>query len=130
DDDDKIQSAIRDALDDAEDRDPEGDPDEDSTVIALRAARDAWDAAMDGRCDQAEGPMMNSFYLLEEGGPYGRTPDLDAWAAELDGLPLCAVQLAGDYGLALTGGGMDLSWEIAEAHLRLGYRVPTWISLP
>lgn len=130
DDDDEINTAIRDALDDAEDRDPDSDPDDDPSVIALRAVREAWDAAMDDRCDQAEGPMMNSFYLLERGGFGGRDVDITAWARELDGLPLCAVELDGDYGLALTGGGMDLSWEIAEAHLRLGYRVPTWVDLP
>lgn len=84
----------------------------------------------DGNRGSFEGPMMNYFYLLERGGYGSRAIDLTQWAAKLDGLPLCAVELDGDYGLALTGGGMDLGWEVAEAHLRLGYRVPTWIDLP
>jgi hypothetical protein len=42
-----------------------------------------------------EGPMMNYFYPL-----------------------------GNEWGLALTGGGMDLSWQICEAYIRLGYLPP------
>lgn len=76
-----------------------------------------------------EGPMMNYAYDLPNLAPYsarGRTPEK---AAELlAGLPLCLVQaefLPTDYNLALTGGGMDFSWEICEAYMRLGFIPPT-----
>lgn len=41
-------------------------------------------------------------------------------------LPLCVVEMehSGDTYLALTGGGMDMSWEICEAYMRLGYLPP------
>lgn len=74
----------------------------------------------------AEGPMMNYFWHLGDSG------DIDEMAAKLDGLPLCVVEFeeSGEIGLALTGGGMDLSWEIAEGFIRLGYRPPTSLDLP
>lgn len=97
-------------------------------LMFWQRARDMFD---DGDApDSAEGPMMNYFYVLEEGRYWSRSVDLAEWAAKLDGLPLCAVTVGEDAGLALTGGGMDLSWEIAEAHLRLGYRPPQWLRLP
>ena len=71
--------------------------------------------------EMSEGPMMNYLYPLD---------DVRAdWAAEqIRDLPLCIIT-AGDCsneveGMALTGGGMDLSWEICEAYMRLGYLPP------
>lgn len=66
-----------------------------------------------------EGPMMNYFYPLPElrGTPEGA-------ALSIKDLPLCVVELEGEYGLALTGGGMDLSWAICEAYMRLGWLPP------
>lgn len=75
-----------------------------------------------------EGPMMNYFY------PLG--PERDGWddpeemARRIAGLPLCIVRLDGEMGLALTGGGMDLSWEICEAYTRLGCLPPTHFEPP
>lgn len=68
-----------------------------------------------------EGPIMNSFYPL----PSFRMSQEEAAEAIKD-LPLAVVTLTDtdEMGLALTGGGMDLSWEIAEAHIRLGYWPP------
>lgn len=64
------------------------------------------------------GPMMNYYYPLEE------SPGWDGLRQLVD-LPLCLVTIDGDrYGLALTGGGMDLSWEICEAFMRLGMLPP------
>jgi hypothetical protein len=68
-----------------------------------------------------EGPMMNYAYPV--------TSEVDAdvsaqWAVRIAGLPLCVVELDGYTGLALTGGGTDLSWEIAEAFIRIGYYPP------
>lgn len=35
-----------------------------------------------------------------------------------------------EYGLVLTGGGMDLSWDIAQAYVLCGQRPPVALSLP
>ena len=86
-------------------------------------------------CDSAEGPMMNSYYPLPDHANFSSED-----AAKLHGLPLCLVNFSDgswrddlqrlcrsdrpDWALALTGGGMDLSWEIAEAHMRLGLLPP------
>jgi hypothetical protein len=69
----------------------------------------------------AEGPMMSYAYPLpDDFGGYD-----EAAAAKLEGLPLCIVRWEdGRYELALTGGGMDLSWEICEGFMRLGHLPP------
>jgi hypothetical protein len=64
-----------------------------------------------------EGPMMNYYYPL----PFDPS---DTAIAELANLPLCVVYVDEDPALALTGGGMDLSWEICEAFMRLGCLPP------
>lgn len=71
------------------------------------------------------GPMMNYSYAL----PLSVARDEDD-ARKIAGLPLCITfkqDAWGDeeYALALTGGGMDLSWEICEAYIRLGFLPPT-----
>lgn len=63
------------------------------------------------------GPMMNYFYAL----PFSPS---DSAIAELANLPLCVVEIDEEPALALTGGGMDLSWEICEAFMRLGLLPP------
>lgn len=70
-----------------------------------------------------EGPMMNSRYPIDVrrvGGPR------DA-ARAIKHLPLCIVDIDQAYYLALTGGGMDFSWEIAEAYMCLGYLPPQFV---
>ena len=71
-----------------------------------------------GRVD-GDGPMMNYWYPCDIG--YVREA-----ALKLDRchLPVCVVSVHGQTGLCLTGGGMDLSWEICEAYMRLGYLPP------
>lgn len=49
---------------------------------------------------------------------------------KLLGLPLCVVEVEGEYGLALTGGGMDYGWEICEAYIRLGFLPPVYFDPP
>lgn len=75
----------------------------------------------DGYVPQPSGPAMNFFYPLPEfhGNP-------TAAAAVIVDVPLCLVRFVdnNDCGLALTGGGMDLSWEICETHMLLGYLPP------
>ena len=79
--------------------------------------------------ERCAGPMMNFAYELEALAPYRQRRGPAEAAALLAGLPLCLVEtsaLAGDgYFLALTGGGMDLTWEIVEAYVRLGFAPPT-----
>jgi hypothetical protein len=65
----------------------------------------------------AEGPMMSYWYPCP-------IADEASAARELADLPLCVVKVDGETGIALTGGGMDLSWEICEAYTRLGYLPP------
>ena len=64
-----------------------------------------------------EGPMMNYMYFIE-------IDDVEEAAKKISDLPLCVVELNGATGLALTGGGMDLSWEICSAFIKLGQLPP------
>lgn len=83
------------------------------------------DSECDGWVEEESGPMMNYYYPLPEG-----FMSVEWGADAIAGLPLCIVEFmetedcARSYGLALTGGGMDLSWEICEAFMRLGYFPP------
>jgi hypothetical protein len=74
--------------------------------------------------NEDDGPMMNYHYPL----PSFDSDRFDAReaATKIRDLPLCVIEWeqTGDYSLALSGGGMDLSWEIAEAFMRLGYLPP------
>lgn len=73
----------------------------------------------------AEGPMMNYRYPIDSD-----VFDADH-ARKLADVALCLVQFDGDdtY-LALTGGGMDMSWDICEAYVALGFLPPTHFKLP
>lgn len=73
----------------------------------------------------AEGPMMNYWYPIDESEGSYRTYDPERAAVKIVDTPLCVVQVGNEYGLALTGGGMDLSWEICEAFVALGMLPPT-----
>lgn len=64
-------------------------------------------------------PMMNYAYPLP-----GFREDPEDAQARLEGLPVVVVLLDDEVVLALSGGGMNLSWEICEAYARLGYRPP------
>jgi hypothetical protein len=75
--------------------------------------------------DLVEGPMMNYFYPCPFRG------SMEDAAMALGQTCLCVVELGdGTRGLALTGGGMDLSWEIARAYVSLGFLPPAHIRLP
>jgi len=72
----------------------------------------------DGHVGLCEGPMMAYAYpcLWRDGEEAARL---------LVDLPVIPVVLAdGLHALALTGGGSDLSWEICEAYVRLGFLPP------
>jgi hypothetical protein len=75
--------------------------------------------------DSAEGPMMNYRY------PLGSRDYTVENARTIGYLPLCLIETDdGEVYMALTGGGMDLSWEICEAYILLGYLPPTHFELP
>jgi hypothetical protein len=95
-----------------------------------------------GSVDGDFGPAMNYFYPLPAlaRGYQERVRDIievyPRDAMRLAALPLCLVTLGEDEpwspgdihsneGLALTGGGMDLSWEICEYFMLLGFLPPT-----
>jgi len=64
------------------------------------------------------GPMMNYYYPIQ-------IDDLDEAARLVGDWPVCVVEFDdGETGLALTGGGMDLSWEICGAYIALGHLPP------
>lgn len=73
----------------------------------------------------AEGPMMNYLYPLTDDDPRG-------CAVSIADLPLCVItdEEGEMLGLALTGGGMDLSYEIAQAYIACGYFPPAHFRLP
>jgi hypothetical protein len=115
---------------------PDVDPD---SVVATdedgieTTALEAWRAEVDDDSEEMpEGPMMNSYW------PLGQRVDPQEAARDIRNLPLCVVEFgeamqdrgAPGYALALTGGGTDLSWEIAEAYIRLGYLPPVALGLP
>jgi len=77
---------------------------------------------VENTCDASlysEGPMMNYYYPLPH-----FSGDVEELAKTLPG-PLCLVEFeSGEYALALTGGGMDLTWEICAAYIHCGYLPP------
>lgn len=64
-------------------------------------------------------PMMNFAYPIA-----GLSCSPEEAQAKLCGRPVVVVILDGEPVLALSGGGMDFSWEICEAYCRLGMRPP------
>lgn len=71
-----------------------------------------------GELDHEVGPQMNIFYPCE-------LSDLEEAARAISHLPLCVVEMEdGETGFALTGGGMDLSWEICAAYIACGFLPP------
>jgi hypothetical protein len=86
--------------------------------------------------DNVEGPRMNYWYPLQtDSGPYsasvvaGGGDHLDA-AYRLREVPLVVTEVDGDYGLALGGGGMDMTWSILRAFVALGYLPPVHFARP
>jgi hypothetical protein len=80
------------------------------------------------------GPMMDYSYELPAKCRGTREPWTRADASKIAHLPLVIVYFNGDpadAALALSGGGMDLSWEICQAFMRLGFLPPAhFASLP
>lgn len=80
----------------------------------------------DGMLESNSPPVWNT------GWPIGGRVDQDDAAIKLERLPLVLVEdcESGDLFLVLSGGGMDLSWEIAAAHMALGFYPPVCLELP
>lgn len=98
-------------------RDEDTEPDWDDDY--LDALRDlAREEVMDNQTDNYV-PMMNYRYPLPD---YDGVPEDDQ--VKLRDTCLVLVEFDGEYFLALSGGGMDLSWEIARAYMLLGYLPP------
>lgn len=79
------------------------------------------DETCDGRyeADVNAQPMMNYYYPLPFDG------DAQGASERIEDLPLVVVEFVdGSHCLALSGGGMDFSWEICEAYMRLGFLPP------
>lgn len=72
------------------------------------------------------GPMMNYIWPIDTGRVHGAE---NAVLAVVH-LPLCIVKIDDGEFFALTGGGMDLSWEIIEGYMRLGYLPPLSLIAP
>jgi len=76
---------------------------------------------IDNECEgylYPSGPMMNHFYPCQ-------LDDVEEAAKAIVHLPLCVIEFEdGETGFALTGGGMDLSWEICDAYISCGYLPP------
>jgi hypothetical protein len=83
------------------------------------------ESGCDGYVESNEGPMMSYYYRLPE-----FSGDLTEAATAIKGLPLVIITFedSGEHALALSGGGMDLSWQICEAFMRLGYFPPSHFS--
>lgn len=79
----------------------------------------------EGYIGLSEGPMMNTFWPADF-----RPLSCEDAAARIADVPLCVVELDGETGFALTGGGMDLSWEIAHAYMLAGMYPPVSVRLP
>jgi hypothetical protein len=89
--------------------------------------------------ERAGDPMMNYVWPLPAfGGEDGGAEIAQGTLMEAR-INICLVQVADigperddEYGLALTGGGMNLAWDIAQAYVLLGYVPPVALydSLP
>lgn len=99
---------------------------EEHRYCGLRADRDVFD------CDNplySFGPLVDYVYPAD----FKRVGGIENAAIAIAHLPLCAVEftitsgflISG--GLAMTGGGMDISWKICEAYMRLGYLPPLYL---
>ena len=75
-------------------------------------------------CDEDQEIGMNYFYPI---GTNQQCKFTQKDADRLSGLPLAIAYYgpSDTWGLVLTGGGMDLSWEICEGFIRLGYLPPS-----
>lgn len=73
---------------------------------------------MDEEPPTPDGPLMNYYWPLAENGlRYGPART----ASRMWQLGTCLVRVGNTYGIALVGGGMDLSWNLAASAVAAGY---------
>jgi hypothetical protein len=75
------------------------------------------DSNCDGWVNETSGPMMSYYYPCV-------VYNVEEAAQKLVDTCLCVVKVGDQTALALTGGGMDLSWEICEVFMLLGFLPP------
>ena len=82
---------------------------------------DNWADEISERFEESDAPVMSYRYPVT----LREISEADA-ATAIIGLPLCLIEdyVSGDYYLALTGGGMDLSAEICRAYIAVRQRPP------
>lgn len=81
-------------------------------------------AACRGNVPEAGGPQMNYFWVIPH------EIDAEEVARKISHLSLCLVRFHDEWGFALTGGGMDLSWDIAEGYMQADCLPPARLELP
>lgn len=74
-----------------------------------------------GASNDDGGPIYNYIYPIS----VERVGGVEEAALAVDGLSMCILEHDDRYYLALTACGMDMSWEICESYLRLGFLPPT-----
>lgn len=93
---------------------------QDEDIEGLEELRDYFNRRVDDDRDSFS-PMMNTIYPL----PYFED---DAGEAQFGLLTspgnVCLVEVNGETYMALTGGGMDMSWDICGGYMLLGYLPP------
>jgi hypothetical protein len=85
---------------------------------------DDWrECVRDKMPDQADRytPMMNYLYPLPD---FRMDPSKAQALLDTEGGAVCVVDVGGETYMALTGGGMDMSWDIAHGYMLLGYYPP------
>ena len=77
-------------------------------------------------CDPAEGPMMNYYYALPAFNPQDVGGEVKAAIKVYNAGSTCLVYLEDLdlWAIALTGGGMNLAWDICAAYIAVGYLPP------
>lgn len=118
------------------------DPDDVEGTGEPAITEDELAECFDSEPDSADGPMMNYYYPLNESigyggngnvfGPYSSRYDEIEAAYRIRNHPLCLIRFEddGSYALALTGGGMDLTWSIVGAYVDMGYLPPAAFCRP
>lgn len=95
----------------------------------LEEAAEEWSGGYESYYEWKDGyePMMNFYWPIHL--PYGADPAtiaarIDAWAGCVTLIDLSDMETGPDYALALSGGGMDLSGNLAAAYVAAGVVPP------
>lgn len=129
-------AAIRESLED-HGLDCNREDDEDHDEYEERLRQEANDFCAEHQGEIGIEPLMSYFYPIncdfrvKVGDKCEKISENHAQAILMAyGGAVCLVQVDGEAGIALTGGGMDLSWDICEAYVLLGFLPPAHFELP